>query len=76
LSSQENRHDVLCETNKTKQQIQWSESASELYRPIDRRLSAKLLSTFADRGCNVVSVTDSYCRILGFLDRRSCFSFK
>jgi hypothetical protein len=27
----------------------WSESASELYRPSDRRLSAKWLPTFADR---------------------------
>jgi hypothetical protein len=25
--------------------------------------------TFADRGCDVVSVTDPYGRILGFLDR-------
>jgi CBS-domain-containing membrane protein len=35
----------------------------------DRRLSAKLVPTFADRGCHVVSVTDPYGRILGFLDR-------
>jgi hypothetical protein len=42
----------------------WSESASELYRPSNRRLS-----TFADRGSHVVSVTDSYGRILGFLDK-------
>jgi hypothetical protein len=28
----------------------WSESASELYRPSDPRLSAKLVPTFADRG--------------------------
>jgi hypothetical protein len=27
----------------------WPESASELYRPSDRRLSAKLVATFADR---------------------------
>jgi hypothetical protein len=47
----------------------WPESASELYRPSDRSLSAKLLPTFADRGCHVVSVTDPYGRILGFLDR-------
>jgi hypothetical protein len=33
------------------------------------RLSAKLVPTFADRGCNVVSVTDPYGRILDFLDR-------
>jgi hypothetical protein len=37
----------------------WSESASELYRPSDRRLSAKWLPTFADRGCHVVSVDGS-----------------
>jgi hypothetical protein len=35
----------------------WPESASELYRPSDRRLSAKLVPTFADRMCHVVSVT-------------------
>jgi hypothetical protein len=31
----------------------------QLYRPSDRRLSAKLVLTFADRGCHVASVTDS-----------------
>jgi CBS-domain-containing membrane protein len=31
-------------------------------------LTAKLLPTFAVRGCHVVSVTDAYGRILGFLD--------
>jgi hypothetical protein len=36
----------------------WPQSASELYRPSDRSLSAKLVPTFADRGCHVVSVTD------------------
>jgi hypothetical protein len=46
----------------------WLESESELYRTSDRRLSAKSVSTFADRGCRVVSVTDSYGRIFGFLD--------
>jgi hypothetical protein len=40
--------------------------ASELYRPSERRLSAKLVPTFTDRGCHVVSVTDPYGRILGF----------
>jgi hypothetical protein len=29
---------------------QWPESESELYRPGDRRLSAKLVPTLADRG--------------------------
>jgi hypothetical protein len=52
----------------TKQTL-WPESASELCQPSDSRLSAKLVPTFADRGvCHVVSVTDSYGRILGFLD--------
>jgi hypothetical protein len=55
-------------TNKQKQNP-WPESASELNRPNERRLSAKLVPTFADRGCRVVSVTDHYGRILGFLDR-------
>jgi hypothetical protein len=32
----------------------------------DRRLSAKPVPTFADRGCHVVSVTNPYCRILNF----------
>jgi hypothetical protein len=31
---------------------------------------------FADRGCHVVSVTDLYGRILGFLDRSRYFSIK
>jgi hypothetical protein len=34
------------------------ESASELYRPSDRYLSAKIVPTFTDRGWHVVSVTD------------------
>jgi hypothetical protein len=59
-----------------KKQTPWSESASELYRPSDRRLSAKWLPTFADRGCHVVSVTDPYGRILDFLDRSRYFSIK
>jgi hypothetical protein len=47
----------------------WPESASELYLPSDRRLSAKLVPTFADRRCRVVSATDPYGRIVGFLDQ-------
>jgi hypothetical protein len=39
--------------------------------PSDRRLSAKLVPTFADRRCQAVSVIDLYGRILGFLDRTS-----
>jgi hypothetical protein len=62
-------------TNKTKL-TPWSGSANELYRPSDRRLSAKLVPTFADRRCHVVSVTEPYGRILGFLDRSRYFSIK
>jgi hypothetical protein len=42
------------------------ESASELYRPSNRRLSANLVPAFAERRCHVVSVTDPFGRILGF----------
>jgi hypothetical protein len=52
-----------------KNETPWPESESELYRPRDRRLSAKLVPTFADRRCRVVSATDFHCRILGFLDQ-------
>jgi hypothetical protein len=41
----------------------------------DRRLSLKLVPTFADRECHMVSVTDPYGRILGFLDRHFTFNF-
>jgi hypothetical protein len=60
-------------TTKTINQTLWPESTSELYRPSDRRLLAKLVLTFADRGCHVVSVMDPYGRILGFLDRSLYF---
>jgi hypothetical protein len=58
----------------TNKQTPWSESTNELYRPSDRRLSVKWLPTFADRVRHVVSVTDTYGRILGFLDRSRLFS--
>jgi hypothetical protein len=56
----------------------WPQSASKLYRPSDSHLSAKLVPTFANRLCHVVSVTDPYGRILGFLDRyiRQVFELK
>jgi hypothetical protein len=54
----------------------WPESASELYRPSDHRLSTKLATAFAGRGCHVVSVTDPYVRILWFLDRSRNFFFQ
>jgi hypothetical protein len=42
----------------------------------DRRLSAKLVPTFADKGCLVVSSTDHYGRILGFLVRSRYYFFQ
>jgi hypothetical protein len=66
LHSQPERKHGNC---KKKKKTPWPESASELYRPSDRRLSAKLVLTFEDRGCHVVSVMNPYGRNLGFLDR-------
>jgi hypothetical protein len=63
-------------SKKLKNQTPWPESAGEIYLPSERRLSAKWLPTFAYRGCHVVSVTDPYGRILGFLDRSRYFSIK
>jgi hypothetical protein len=40
---------------KTQKQTPWPESASELYRPSDRRLSEKLVPTLRIEGCRVVS---------------------
>jgi hypothetical protein len=34
------------------------------------------VSPFADKGCRLVSMTDSYGRVLGFLDRSRYFSFQ
>jgi hypothetical protein len=44
----------------------WPQSASELYWPSDRRLSAKLMTTFAGRGCCVVSATNLRGRYFRF----------
>jgi hypothetical protein len=52
------------------------ESASELYRPSDSRLSAKLVPTFADRRSQVVSMTDPCIRIIDFLERNRYFFFQ
>jgi hypothetical protein len=54
----------------------WPQSASELYRPRDHCLSTKLVPTFANRGCNMVSVTVPYGRILGFLGWSRYFFFQ
>jgi hypothetical protein len=39
-------------------------------------LVGEVMPTFEDRGCHVVSMTDPYGRILGFLDRNRYFSIK
>jgi hypothetical protein len=39
-------------------------------------LVGEVSPTFEDRGCHVVSVTDPYGCILGFLDRSRYFSIK
>jgi hypothetical protein len=57
-------------------QTMCSESSSELYWPSDHRLSVKLVPTFAQRVCCVVSTTYPYGRILGFLNRSSYFFFQ
>jgi hypothetical protein len=54
----------------------WPESASKLYRPSDRQLSAKLVPNFAGRGCHVVSMTDLYGRNHGFLNWSRYFFFQ
>jgi hypothetical protein len=58
---------ALQEKQQTKQ-TPWPGSLSELYWPSDRRLSAKLMPTFEDRGWNVVRVKDPYGRNLGFIN--------
>jgi hypothetical protein len=62
--------------NIDKKIIPWPESASEIYLPSDRHLSAKLVPNFADRGCNVVSMTDPYGHTLGSQDGFAIFPFK
>jgi hypothetical protein len=54
----------------------WPKSASELYRPSDCLLSAKLEPGFADRGRSVASVKDPNAHILRFLDRSRYIFFQ
>jgi hypothetical protein len=49
----------------------WPESASELYRPSDCSLSAKLVPTLADRGCHVYSCMRSLLCIKRMFQRRN-----
>jgi hypothetical protein len=64
-----NKANVQLPTQPVIKKTPWPESERELYRPSDRRLSAKLVPTFADRGCHVVSVMYSLRPYSQFLDR-------
>jgi hypothetical protein len=62
-------------------QWNWKENCVALVReqtmPTERSpLAAEVCPTSADRGCRVVSTTDSYGRILSFLDRSRYFFFQ
>jgi hypothetical protein len=52
-----------------------SQSTTWLYLTSDRLLSAKLMPTFADRGCHVVSVAKPHGRNFNFLDQSRCYIF-
>jgi hypothetical protein len=58
----------------TNEQTPWPESASEICRLSERRLSAKLVPNFVDRGCHVVRAMNPHGSILKFLyQSRYCF---
>jgi hypothetical protein len=61
---------------KQRNSVAWLRSTNEPYRPNDRLLSSKLVPTFADIRCHVVSVTDPYNRTLCFLHRSRYFFFQ
>jgi hypothetical protein len=55
----------------------WPESASEIYRPSDRRLSAKLVPIFVDRGVSRGQRSGSPTAVFSsFLTGAATFSFK
>jgi hypothetical protein len=61
-------HRVLILSQINPPDIRGFQSASELYRSSDRRRSAKLVPTLADRGCHVVSETSPSDCNFDFLD--------
>jgi hypothetical protein len=63
-------------TAKQKKLTPWSESASKLYRPSYRLLSAKLMPNLWIDGAAWSAWRIPYGRILGFLDRSRYFSFQ
>jgi hypothetical protein len=66
----------ITHSTKLKTKLRGLQSASELYRPSDRRLLAKLVPTFADRGCRVVSAMEPPAVNLALLTGAATFSFK
>jgi hypothetical protein len=64
------KFDISTKTKKTNS-VAWV--CERTCRLNDSCLSAKLLPTFVDRRCHVVSVTDPYGRNLGFRDRSRYF---
>jgi hypothetical protein len=57
-------------------QTPWLQAAIELCRLSDCRFSEKLVPTFVDTGCRVVSTVDPHGCILGFLGQRSYYFFQ
>jgi hypothetical protein len=51
---------------KKKKKTPWLESASELYRPSDRRLSVKLVPTFAYREVSRSQRGESHTTVIPF----------
>jgi hypothetical protein len=68
--------DILMWSSSSEKKIPWIQSVSELYRLSDRRLSAKLVPTFADGECYMMSTTDPYCLILDFLNWSRYYFFQ
>jgi hypothetical protein len=60
----------------TTERTPWPESASELYRPIDRRFSAKLVLTFAYRGATSSAWRFRMAVYSAVWTRVTTFSFK
>jgi hypothetical protein len=56
--------------------IPWPNSSNEVYRPGDRRLSTKLMSTFADRRLSRGEIDGSLQLYSRFLDRSRYFFFQ
>jgi hypothetical protein len=67
-------------TSQTRTKFKWKFNGLSLWANYTDRATAacrrRLVPTLADRGCLVVSVTDPYGRILGFLDGSRYFFFQ